>query len=468
MSISRFSLIATIDNSNGLSKNGQHPWHYQSVTKFFKEITTGKGRNVVIMGRVTYEMIPQEARPLPDRHNIVISREWRQEDHLDISVYPSIIEALYKTGIKCNTYDNVIIMGGERIFQEVLNNYMYLCDRVYITKLKSDFSCDQYFDWDLVKNYPLAREPIKTKEYTRYEFIPNIKHPEDQYITMIKNVCDYGEVSNHNDKPINVIFKPATFSFDYVNLGDKMVVPIFTTNHLNYDNIIHKLIFMLSGKTDTKIAEDMGVLDWADITSHDSLKNLGFDWEEGDVGPYEGFQWRHFGSDYDGFGANHFGADQIKHLVDNIKSNPKGEHLLTSYNPSVLNKVLPGAEQTFIQFYVSNNQKYIDCNLTKTSNDLLYMPNDIFMYYLLFIMIAHVTNNIPRHFNYTVNKLYANSNYIELFSKLSKRTPKPLPHMSLRNGARLHEIDQFNRNNIVISNYSSWHHLGPVLSVSKK
>lgn len=56
------------------------PTPFASQTKYFKELTTARRkkdspkRNAVIMGRRTWESIPQRFRPLPDRINIVVSR----------------------------------------------------------------------------------------------------------------------------------------------------------------------------------------------------------------------------------------------------------------------------------------------------------------------------------------------------------------------------------------------------------
>src|SRR5271154_5741000 len=98
MALARFSIIVAADSGNGIAKKGEIPWHSTEDSKFFRESTTGKGKNVVIMGRLTYESIPEEYRPLPRRRCVVISRTWRQEDHPEIGVFPSLIDALAGIG----------------------------------------------------------------------------------------------------------------------------------------------------------------------------------------------------------------------------------------------------------------------------------------------------------------------------------------------------------------------------------
>ena len=61
--------IVALDRNLAIGKNGKLPWHYSADMKFFKETTIG---NVVVMGRRTWLTLKG---PLPDRQNIVLSRD---------------------------------------------------------------------------------------------------------------------------------------------------------------------------------------------------------------------------------------------------------------------------------------------------------------------------------------------------------------------------------------------------------
>ena len=65
------SLIAAVASNRAIGKGNQLLWHLPEDMRYFRETTRGKP---VIMGRRTWESLPDAFRPLPGRHNIVVSR----------------------------------------------------------------------------------------------------------------------------------------------------------------------------------------------------------------------------------------------------------------------------------------------------------------------------------------------------------------------------------------------------------
>lgn len=65
------SIIAAVARNGVIGKDNQLLWHLPEDMRHFRETTRGKP---VIMGRKTWESLPDAFRPLPGRHNIVISR----------------------------------------------------------------------------------------------------------------------------------------------------------------------------------------------------------------------------------------------------------------------------------------------------------------------------------------------------------------------------------------------------------
>jgi len=72
-----YQVVAAATRDMSIGKDGSLPWTLPSNLRYSKELTTttstpGK-RNVVIMGRKTWESIPQKYRPLPGRLNVVLT-----------------------------------------------------------------------------------------------------------------------------------------------------------------------------------------------------------------------------------------------------------------------------------------------------------------------------------------------------------------------------------------------------------
>lgn len=70
-------VVAWADLSEGrvIGFQGAIPWHLRSDLKRFKRITTAHLHNAVIMGRKTWESLPEGVRPLPGRHNVILTRQ---------------------------------------------------------------------------------------------------------------------------------------------------------------------------------------------------------------------------------------------------------------------------------------------------------------------------------------------------------------------------------------------------------
>ena len=67
----RIAIIVAVDAKNGIGKNNDLMWHLPDDMKFFKEKTS---ENIVVMGRKNHESIPEKFRPLPNRENVVLTR----------------------------------------------------------------------------------------------------------------------------------------------------------------------------------------------------------------------------------------------------------------------------------------------------------------------------------------------------------------------------------------------------------
>jgi thymidylate synthase len=455
MALAKFSIIVAIDSGNGIAKRGEIPWNNREDMKFFRETTLGKRKNAVIMGRNTYESIPESSRPLEGRKCVVISRTWRQEEHPDIAVYSSLVDALAGLGSAAATYEDVFVCGGEALYIEAIRDFSYLCKRIYVNKFKMDYSCDQFFPWDGVKDMAQASDPIKTKDYTRYTFIPVSRHDETQYLDILAKIMEEGEQRMDRTSIGTRSLFGTRMEFD---LRDRL--PVLTTKKVFTDSIIKELLFFIAGKTDTRILEAQNVKIWKGNTDKAYLTSHNLPYDEGDMGPMYPFQWRHYGAEYKGCDADYTGQgiDQLSNLIKAIREDPfSRRHILSAWNVAQIDQMVLPPCHVMAQFNVSADRKWLDCQLYQRSGDMfLGVPFNITSYALLTCMIAHITGLRPRKFVHVIGDSHIYNNHGDQVRRQLLRTPRPFPILSFREATRLHEIDDFTFNSFIIEGYNSW------------
>ena len=143
------SLVVAASTNNVIGSDGGLPWHLPDDLRHFKRLTTG---NPIVMGRKTFESI---GRPLPDRRNIVMTRD---PDYMarGCDVVSSVREAL---DIEADA-DEVMIIGGGQVYRDFLPH----ADRIYLTHVQADVEGDTYFPdideagWRLVSSEPHAAD----------------------------------------------------------------------------------------------------------------------------------------------------------------------------------------------------------------------------------------------------------------------------------------------------------------------
>ena len=128
------SLIVAKSKHNVIGDKGRIPWHIPNDLKRFKELTTGK---TVIMGRKTFESLPKEYKPLPNRINIVLSTDKTYQTNCCI-VTDDLKKALRKAG----SDKEVFIIGGEQVYKEGLRD----ADKIYVTEVDGEFTVESKDD----------------------------------------------------------------------------------------------------------------------------------------------------------------------------------------------------------------------------------------------------------------------------------------------------------------------------------
>jgi len=142
-------IIVAIDEKSGIGKNGQLPWHLTGDLRHFRDITCStqspKKKNIVLMGRKTWESIPKQFQPLHDRINVILSNNPNlriPEGVLKASSFDQVQQMLQSDRLK-NIIETVYAIGGQQVYEEILNYKE--CQKLYVTRIHGKFDCDAFF-----------------------------------------------------------------------------------------------------------------------------------------------------------------------------------------------------------------------------------------------------------------------------------------------------------------------------------
>ncbi|MEK7177541.1 MAG: dihydrofolate reductase, partial [Patescibacteria group bacterium] len=146
-------------------KDNKLLWYIPEDFKRFKELTSG---HVVIMGRKTYESLPENFRPLPNRINIMITRDVNYKVE-GVIVYHSLEEVM--KNLESKFKDEVFIIGGAEIYKQGIKYadklYLTLVDKEY---LDADAFFPEYGEFKLLK---LVGEGVE--DNLHYKFVELMK-----------------------------------------------------------------------------------------------------------------------------------------------------------------------------------------------------------------------------------------------------------------------------------------------------
>ncbi len=473
------NLIVCIDKDNGIGKNNKIPWKFNIDLKYFTDLTSTSiienKKNVVIMGKKTYDSIPNNYKPLKNRINLVLTKNTNNIDLLDLYYFNNIISILLYLDENKSKINNVWIIGGSEIYKQFLN--LQIINNIYLTHIKNiSYNCDTFFSLEPLKNFKLIDNKIKydKNQYDKENKLIKLEFVHYKYIN--KNELKY---LNYIQK----ILKKGIYKLDRTNIGTLSLfgksfkyniknyrLPLFTHRKMFYRGIIEELLFFISGKTNTKILEGKKVNIWKGNTSREFLdsRNLSH-LKEGDMGAGYSFQLRHFGAKYIDGETNYKGQgfDQLNYVINEIKNNPNSRRILFSYwNPSDLNKVaLPSCFLKNTLILTKDGYKKIqNINL----NDIVYTHkgnwetiNNIQCkeYNNNIYQIECVYNN--KYINATKEHPFYITNYIVVNSKITiaknyqwctaeNLNPKTdLLCMPINNKDILHNLKLFNTNKLI-------------------
>jgi dihydrofolate reductase len=153
-------LIAAIARNGVIGQNNALPWHLPEDMAHFKALTTGQ---TVLMGRKTWESLPSKFRPLPQRRNIVVTR-----DPAYRAAGADVVSSI-EAGIELGTGGTALyVIGGAELYAHALPR----AQRLELTEIAADFPGDAYFpDFDRGLWREIRREPGISAAGWPYAFV---------------------------------------------------------------------------------------------------------------------------------------------------------------------------------------------------------------------------------------------------------------------------------------------------------
>ena len=169
----KINLMVCCDKLGNIGKQGELPWdtHFKEDMLNFTRLTTGEGRciNGVLMGRKTWQSLPERHRPLKNRRNYILSSTLPLEQTPNwTSVYPDFDVAI--VGAKLDGIKELWVIGGEQLYKEAIAR-SNLLSNFWVTIVNKEYdNCDRQFPLEVLNELfpggPSITFPYMTKDRT--------------------------------------------------------------------------------------------------------------------------------------------------------------------------------------------------------------------------------------------------------------------------------------------------------------
>ena len=470
------NMIAAFCTNRGIGNNNKIPWKLKADLQRFKELTIGTNKskmNVVIMGRKTYESLPQSVRPLSSRINIVLTSRDKDlnEENWTFAKYNNLVYIKNYTNLYYWVIGNkehindIFVIGGAQIYNDFLYNELcntyFTAKTLYLTKINEKYECDAKFP-RIPPNYTLNNctdidsefndKTDKTIKfyYMEYQLINNYQHDELNYLNTLRDV-----ISNAKERHDRTGEGTISHFGCHARYNLSKSFPLLTTKRVYWKGIVEELLWFLKGDTNAQHLIDKNVHIWDLNTTREFLDSAGLTHlKERDGGPIYGFNFRHFGANYVDCDTNYEGqgVDQVKEVLRMIKEEPHSRRIIINlWNPSDLNKVCLPACHTLYQFYVDGDN--LSCSLYQRSGDLgLGVPFNIASASLMTHIFAHLSGKKAYELVHTIGDAHIYKNHIAAIEEQLTRTPTPFPILRIKDRDQK-EVEDYVYDDFVIMGY---------------
>ncbi len=156
----RISLVAAVARGGVIGRGGTLPWRIREDMAHFRAVTTG---HPVVMGRRTWESLPDRFRPLPGRRNVVVTRNaaWHNRDAERATSLEDALRLLADE-------EQMSVIGGGELFAAALP----FADELALTEIDLEVDGDTFFpNWDRGDFAETSREEHVSEDGTPFAFV---------------------------------------------------------------------------------------------------------------------------------------------------------------------------------------------------------------------------------------------------------------------------------------------------------
>lgn len=471
-----FSVIAALAKPNrAIGFKGDLPWgrNLPSDLKYFNKVTTTASQNkqnMVIMGRKTWESLPDFAKPLPNRYNIVVSTKLNVVMPFVYCV-KSFDDALYLAN-KILSIDNVFVIGGQKLYETAINHP--LCQNLFLTEISKHYDGDTFFP-EIPQHYKQVSsdEHFSNKINSDYSFniyrsMFHLESEEYRYLNSLRRIMKEGEISDNRTgiPTISKFDENLNFTIECINPEEKdqtklqYRIPALTTKKMLFKSIILELIWFLNGFTNSKWLEERGVKIWKGNSSRKYLDSRGLHHhEEGELGPVYGHQWVNWGGE---IGKPGTGINQIKNIIEILRKDPTSRRaLFHAWNVEDLDKMALPPCHVLYSFKVSNHKgakPKLNCKVLQRSGDMfLGVPFNIMSAAILTIKMSRVLGMLPGQICISITDAHIYTNHKDQVNEQLQRTPYQFPILTIDKEINEYEdMCNLSFNDFKISEYRHW------------
>ena len=278
------------------------------------------------------------------------------------------------------------------------------------------------------------------------------ENQEKQYIQLIQDIVEHGTDEKGRNGNTRVVIG-STMYFSYLNNK----IPLLTTKKVAWKTCLKELLWFIKGQTNNKILKEQKCYIWNGNASKQFLESRSLKYEEDDLGPVYGHQWRHFNAPYTTCNEDYSGkgVDQLEYIINSLKDPEKRSSrrlVMSAWNPCQLDEMALPPCHILVQFHVTDGN-LLSCSMFQRSGDVgLGVPFNIASYSFLLHLVAKHCGLVPYEFYYHLGNAHIYEEHLEPLKHQITRKPYAFPTLEIVN---IHEnINDYVLDDFKITNYN--------------